>query len=221
MRTLAIGDIHGCSHALDLLLKAIALQPGDVLVTLGDYVDRGPDSRGVLERLIELDAQKYLVALCGNHELMMLDARNDPDLEHTWLRVGGSETLESYPGGTLDSVPREHWEFIEHRCVDFWEIPTHFFVHANAYPDMALHEQPTYMLFWEHLGLTAPHISGKVMVCGHTRQKSARPLNVGHAICLDTGAYKSGWLTALDVGSGLVRQANQDGRQRQFMIDDV
>jgi serine/threonine protein phosphatase 1 len=75
MRTLAIGDIHGCLAALDDLLAAVAPQPDDLLVFLGDYVDRGPDSRGVLDRLIELCRTHRVVPLRGNHEMMMRYAR--------------------------------------------------------------------------------------------------------------------------------------------------
>src|SRR5688572_2092705 len=120
MRTLAIGDIHGCSHALDLLMAAIDPQPDDLLITLGDYVDRGPDSKGVLERIIKLHSTGRLVALCGNHELMMMDARHDLTYAYGWVRVGGDATLDSYapPGkdGLLEHVPEEHWAFIEEKC---------------------------------------------------------------------------------------------------------
>jgi serine/threonine protein phosphatase 1 len=72
MRILAIGDIHGCERAFDSLIAAVDLQPEDRLVTLGDYVDRGPDSKGVINRLITLHDTGQLVALRGNHEVMML-----------------------------------------------------------------------------------------------------------------------------------------------------
>src|SRR5690349_9006235 len=94
MRLLAIGDIHGCLTALDALLDAVAPQADDQIVALGDYVDRGPDSRGVLDRLIALHAGGRVVALRGNHDVMMLEARNGRDLG--WLAVGGKETLLSY-----------------------------------------------------------------------------------------------------------------------------
>src|SRR5580704_11284012 len=77
MRILAIGDIHGCSGALDVLLKAVQPQPDDLLITLGDYVDRGPDSAGVVQRLLQLRETRRVVSLRGNHELMMLAARRD------------------------------------------------------------------------------------------------------------------------------------------------
>ena len=75
-RTIAIGDIHGCSAALDALLKTIRPRPEDRIVTLGDYINRGPDSRGVIERLIELKDRCRLVPLLGNHDQMLLEARS-------------------------------------------------------------------------------------------------------------------------------------------------
>ena len=89
MRTLVIGDIHGCSKALRTLLDAV--QPGsdDVLVTLGDYVDRGPDSKGVLNMLIALEKRTQLKPILGNHEILFLDALNGRVDPTGWLRVGG------------------------------------------------------------------------------------------------------------------------------------
>ncbi|HVF11242.1 MAG TPA: metallophosphoesterase family protein [Abditibacteriaceae bacterium] len=224
MRTLAIGDIHGCSHALDLLLAAIELQPDDLLITLGDYVDRGPDSKGVLERIIALQSTHRVVPLRGNHEIMMLAARANFVHALQWMQVGGLEALNSYasPGtdATLEDVPAEHWKFIAEICVPYYETETHFFVHANAYADIDLAEQPEYMLYWQRFDRPSPHISGKIMICGHTSQKKGVPLNYGHAICIDTWAYGRGWLTCLDVTSGQVWQTNQAGKQRQAHIDD-
>lgn len=219
-RILAIGDIHGCSRALDTLLAEVNFGRDDLLVTLGDYVDRGPDSRGVIERLLELRERKQLVSLRGNHEIMMLQARDEPESADSWRRVGGEETLASY-GGSLDGVPARHWDFIENGCLNFWENSTHFFVHAGAFSDLELADQPNYKLFWERFDFPAPHISGKVMVCGHTSQKSGLPINIGHAICLDTWAYGRGWLSCLDTTSGRLWQANQAGESREMWIEDV
>jgi serine/threonine protein phosphatase 1 len=224
MRVLAIGDIHGCSRSFDLLLAAVDLRPDDLVITLGDYVDRGPDSAGVLRRVIALSKTHRLIALRGNHEQMMLEARRRPDEVSTWLLCGGAKTLASYavPGdaGKLADVPGDHWEFLENQCVEWHETDTHFFVHANAYPDMPLADQPDYMLFWESLDNPQPHCSGKVMVCGHTAQKSGLPLNLGHTICLDTWVYGDGWLTCLDVMSGAIWQANESGHVRIAQFDD-
>src|SRR4051794_17347253 len=101
-RTIAIGDIHGCSAALDALLDAIAPGPQDTLVTLGDHIDRGPDSRGVIDRLLALAYGCRLVPLLGNHEELLLAALRDRVALRRWLTCGGVETLRSYgwaPGG--------------------------------------------------------------------------------------------------------------------------
>jgi serine/threonine protein phosphatase 1 len=224
MRVLAIGDIHGCARALDALLKAVSPRPGDRIVTLGDYVNRGPDSRGVLDRLIALSRAGSLIALAGNHEQMMLDAREGGEKLQRFLDVGGDKTLASYgtPGraGNLADVPAAHWEFLENDCRDYYQTETHFFVHANAYPDVPLEDQPLYMLRWESFDDPPPHESGKVMVCGHTPQRNGNPRNLGHAVCIDTHAHRAGWLTCLDTGSGEFWQANEAGQTRTGWIDE-
>lgn len=218
MRTLAIGDIHGCAGALDALLDEVKLQPDDTLVTLGDYVGRGPDSRGVLDRLLALRGRCRLVCLRGNHDQMMLDARRDPRARAEWLQVGGAETLDSY-GGSLAAVPAAHWDFLKSRCVDCWETETHFFVHGNASPNVPLAKQPRSVLYWERFDRARPHQSGKIMVCGHTSQKDGLPRNLGYAVCIDTWPLGA-WLSCLDVGSGIVWQADFDGDRRQWQIAD-
>ena len=224
-RILAIGDVHGFATLLDQLLDAVAPAAGDTVITLGDYVDRGPDSRGVIDRLLRLSKDTRLVALRGNHEQMMLDARaGGADAEIEWCACGGDATVRSYATlggvGTLADVPAAHWRFIEHTCVDWYETPTHFFVHANAYPDVPLVEQPTWMLQWESFDDPPPHQSGKVMVCGHTAQRSGRPRNIGHAVCIDTAVYRGGPLTCLDVTGARVWQAHHDGSVTRSWLDE-
>jgi serine/threonine protein phosphatase 1 len=217
MRTLAIGDIHGCSVAFDTLLQQVAPQPDDLLITLGDYVDRGPDSRGVLDRLCRLRRHHRLVALRGNHDQMMVEVRNGWLPESEWRLCGGGTTLLSY--GSLDDVPDAHWQFLQQHCVNYHETDRHFFVHATVEPDLPLAAQAEWLLLWEKLSDPRPHVSGKVMVCGHTRQPSGLPLNLGHTICIDTWVYGPGWLTCLEIESGRIWQANQRGEQRQFQLD--
>jgi serine/threonine protein phosphatase 1 len=227
MRTLAIGDIHGCSRALRALLDALQPAADDWVITLGDYVDRGPDSYGVLEQLLALHRTGRLVALRGNHEEMMLRARDSEEALCDWLVCGGEQALASYSplddAGKLADVPDEHWHFLEHVCVDWHETPTHIFVHANAHPDLPMEEQPNYMLRWEPISRdwSAPHGSGKVIVCGHTQQRSGLPLDLGHAVCIDTWAYGKGWLTCLDVTTGRIWQANQEGQVRTLWLDEI
>jgi serine/threonine protein phosphatase 1 len=224
VRILAIGDIHGCSQAFDALLAAVCPSPEDLIVTLGDYVDRGPDSHGVLGRLLQLQRDLRLYALRGNHEQMMLEARENPDVFSSWLISGGLATLISYGKGTspgeLSDVPESHWDFLE-GCVDWFETERHIFVHANADPYLHMEEQPLLQLLWAKFDSPPPHRSGKTMVCGHTRQLSGWPLNMGHAVCIDTWAYGDGWLTCLDCLSGKFWQANQDRCLREGWLNEL
>jgi serine/threonine protein phosphatase 1 len=221
MRTLAIGDIHGCVRALDALLGLIDPQRDDQVVALGDYIDRGPDSKGVLDRMIALRERCACLTLKGNHDLMMLAGREDPEHFGEWLKCGGKETLRSYQAAEdwetfAEAIPARHWRFLQDDCVPYHETITHFFVHANAYPDLPLVEQPDYMLYWEKLEAAAwrPHESGKTMVCGHSVQRSGRPLVLDRAVCIDTWVYGDGWLTGLDVALEVYWQANERGQTR-------
>lgn len=219
MRVLAIGDVHGTYDALRALTAAVNLTSDDLVVTLGDYVDRGPDSASVLDWLIERRQTGQLVALLGNHERMMLDARTDPETLEYWRTYGGEATLDSYfrrgGEGELSDVPQSHWDFLEHGCRTWFETDSHFFVHANALPETPLEDQPEFVLLWEKLGDTSPHFSGKTMICGHTPQSSGLPLNLGHAVCIDTWSCGLGWLTCLDVATGEYWQANQRRQVRR------
>jgi serine/threonine protein phosphatase 1 len=219
-RTLAVGDIHGCATAFDTLLAIVNPGLDDTLIMLGDYVDRGPDSRAVIDRLLSLCDRVYLVALRGDHEQMMLKARESALGRASWLDMGGDATLSSY-GGDLSGVPPAHWDFIENQCIEAYETETHLFVHASAYPDIPLIEQPSYILLWGRFDTTPPHESGKVIVCGHTSQKDGIPKSHGHAICLDTWACGDGWLTCLDIGSGELYQSRESRETRRFFLRDL
>ncbi|MBX3423485.1 MAG: serine/threonine protein phosphatase [Pirellulaceae bacterium] len=213
-RLIAIGDIHGCRAALETLWKAIDPQPTDCVVTLGDYVDRGPDTKGVIDRLIEYSGQCQLVAIQGNHEEMMLDVVREGQPPYRWLQYGGVDTLDSYKfSGDLKVIPPEHHVFFN-SMVDYFETEDFMFVHANYDPELPLAEQNLEMLRWAKLSevLPPPHISGKRVVVGHTHDRAGQIFDVGHLICIDTYCYGGGWLTALDVHSGKVWQADRQGR---------
>ena len=222
MRTIAIGDIHGCRVSLEALVAYAGITKADTIVTLGDYVDRGPDTRGVIDFLLALRKKVKLVSLLGNHEVIMLEARASREATINWLdeRVGGDATLDSYQATSFDDIPAAHWKFIS-KAEMYHEIDTHFFVHASAVPDIPLDMQPPMMLLWERFDQPPPHQNGKIMVCGHTSQRSGVPVNLGHAICIDTWACGEGWLTALDVQSGVYWQTNERGERRAGEIAEL
>jgi serine/threonine protein phosphatase 1 len=224
MRILAIGDIHGSLRALTALLEAVQPRPNDLLITLGDYVDRGPDSRGVIEQLLALHRTGRLIALRGNHEEMMVESRKNPGCFSNWQECGGQQALSSYATdggpGSLADVPNEHWDFLENVCRDWHETEEHLFAHAAIDANLPMEKQPSYALFWEMVYDVAPHYTGKVLICGHTQQRSGLPLDLGHAICIDTWAYGGGWLTCLDVLSLNVWQANRWGQRREFWLGE-
>lgn len=220
MRTLAIGDIHGCLSALNFLLDEVEPCAEDRLIFLGDYVDRGPDSRGVIERLLRLREQHpRSVFLRGNHEIMMVTARRHPRTQREWLSVGGKAALQSYAGdrliGCLEDVPDSHWAFLEQGLSDWFETDSHIFVHANLDPTQPLTLQSEDWLFWNFLTGPIGHCSGKTVIVGHTVQPGGLPVHYGDTIAIDTGLYRGGWLTCLDVDTEEFWQATPYGEIRR------
>ena len=217
-RTIALGDIHGCSAALAAVIEAVNPQPDDTIIALGDYIDRGPDSHGVVEQLLALSERCQLIPLLGNHESLLLAVRHADEQEEAfdfWVRgCGGDATLDSY-GGRLDRIPPAHWNFFA-SLRRFHETDTHLFVHANYRPHVALADQPDEVLLWSHLIKTPlPHISGKTAIVGHTPQPTGQILDAGHLVCIDTWCFGQGYLTAYDVHSREIWQADKKGRLRE------
>jgi serine/threonine protein phosphatase 1 len=216
---LAIGDIHGCFAALEALVGFAPYAEAETVIFLGDYVDRGPQSREVLDWLIGEAKRRAIVPLRGNHDIMMLQAR-EGDLDfYDWLHFGGDATLRSYGSrgrsGRLDDVPDAHWRFLE-STLPIFVGDADFFVHAGVDPLRPLDDQSDDLLYWEKLDESRKaHISGKRMICGHTSQPSGVPLDLGHTVCIDTWVYGAGWLTALDVQTGRCWQANELGMTRR------
>jgi serine/threonine protein phosphatase 1 len=218
-RTLAIGDIHGCDVAFETLLKELAPTADDTVVILGDVVDRGPGTREVIERLLALRDACRFVFIRGNHEEMMLSARQKGEWTEGWLRYGGTATLFSY-GGLAEGIPESHLDLLR-SAIDYFETSSELFVHANLQIDVALDKQEPIYLRWMHLeGSEPPHPSGKRVICGHTSQKTGEPLVRPGWVCIDTYAHGSGWLTGLDVGTNAYVQANQLGTLRSGRLPE-
>jgi serine/threonine protein phosphatase 1 len=140
--------------------------------------------------------------------------KNQPP--HNWLQHGGTATLDSYGFvGDLSVIPAEHVEFLQ-SFVDSVETENHFFVHANYDPQLPLTRQLARTLRWLSLNnaIPAPHPSGKIAVVGHTPDHSGEIFSLRHLKCIDTYCHGGGWLTAMDVTTGQVWQANEAGELR-------
>ncbi len=229
VRLYAVGDVHGRLDALDLLIDAIREEPAGglrpVLIMLGDYVDRGPASRGVIERLIGLanDASIETRFIRGNHEETMSSFLGEPTLGSTWCSFGGVETLQSY-GVTapLMNEPTEAWEAAREAFaaalpathVRFLqalepavEYGDYFFTHAGVRPGVELDDQDPHDLMWIRDDfLRGSATFSKCIVHGHTPEADAFVSD--RRIGVDTGAYATGRLSAI-VLEGLERRLIQ------------
>ena len=216
-RLIAIGDVHGCSHALDAVIEAIKPTAADELVFLGDMIDNGRESKDVLERILKLQQKCRVVLIEGNHEEMMLRARdNDADFNY-WMNCGGAATLSSYNfPGKLKDVPESHWALIE-SCLPYYETDEYVFTHANYLPDVPMDRQPKHYLRWTLFDPNEmhPHMSRKPVVVGHTEQKEGEIVDLGFAMCIDTACWRYGWLTAMDCLTGDIWQASRWGVMRE------
>jgi serine/threonine protein phosphatase 1 len=184
-RTIAIGDIHGCSDALVSVLLAIDPKPDDTIITLGDYVDRGMDSKGVLDMLIELSKRCLLIPILGNHDEMMLRARASKSAFRDWWEWGAIETLDSYgDSGRIELIPDGHFKFLE-SSVPWFESKAHFFVHANYDPDLPLDQQDERMLRWLSL---RDYVPGPHALAGGRTLPEVRDA-AGHANISTTSIY--------------------------------
>lgn len=197
------------------------LKSDDMLVFLGDYVDRGENTRGVLDTLIALKTEHpNCIFLRGNHESMMLEARAAsiapyepppdgrplPDIAMIWLHNGGMQTLNSYGDRLEDlgmqrwwhTLPPKHWEFIETTDIEYITDRYHF-VHAGIVPPGETWTDPTLdprMWIREPFLRSRADFDGRVVVFGHTPQRSGRPLIHRNKVGLDTAAVFGGPLTA-------------------------
>ena len=214
---LAISDIHGCITALETMLDLVNPGSDDLIITLGDYVDRGPDSKAVIARLIQLKQTHQYIHLMGNHEIQMIRALHAPHHLSRFLSplCGGQGTLDSY-GGTFEDIPDDHWDFMTSAAL-YHETNSHIFVHAGVEPDIPMNQQDAETLYYKRFYEAQPHCSGKPYICGHTIQGDL-PTNNGYAICLDTCAYNGGWLTALDFETMTCWQTNEQAQSRQIEI---
>jgi len=212
-----IGDIHGELKALRGLLDYVQPGPTDLVIALGDYIDRGEDSKGVVDSLIELTQSTNFIGIRGNHEQMLLNVLDGSMKPKPWLTYGGDATLRSYGVSKVcDFLPQEHLEFFKTLC-DYAETDGFLLTHASYDPDLEFSQQPPELLRWQHLHETVPnpHLSGKTVVVGHTPQHLGEVLDLGHLVCLDTYCHGGGWLSVMELKSRAIWQFSRWGKRRK------
>jgi serine/threonine protein phosphatase 1 len=216
----AVGDLHGRVDLLEILLAKLDLSEGQKVVFLGDYIDRGDHSAQTLDCVFQLsqDIPDQVICLKGNHEKMMCDFIDDPlDRCAIWLRNGGLATLASYgitgasanlsPNQALDistaleaALPAGLLDWVRKLPLS-WNSGNIWCVHAAMDPSSLPQVQHTKTLLWGHRAfLETPREDGICVVHGHTIVDA--PVNMNSRIAIDTGAYRSGRLTAAEIAYG-------------------
>jgi serine/threonine protein phosphatase 1 len=200
-RIFAVGDIHGCRTKLDRLMEVIDWRPDkrEELVFLGDYIDRGPDSFGVVETVLELKARyrDRVTLLMGNHEHMFINFITGRD-SLSLTSNGVAYTMRSYDRAA--DFPVAHLDFYQNLRL-YYETDDHIFVHAGLRPGRSLGEQTVEDCLWIRDDfLESAYDFGKTVVFGHTPFKE--PLIFPGRAGLDTGAVFGGRLTCLEVLEG-------------------
>jgi calcineurin-like phosphoesterase family protein len=217
-RLFAIGDIHGCVDELTAMLSTIAPVRGDTVVFVGDYIDRGPAARSVIEVLLEFRlGPAECVFLKGNHEDMMLSFLGLPGhYGESFLFNGGALTLESYgvPEGApaLERIPAEHVDFLK-TLVTSYLHPPYLFVHAGISPLRQLEEQSVEDMLWiRQEFIFNPHQLGATVVFGHTPMRAVM-VDLPYKLGIDTGLVYGGKLTCVEFNEGVLYQVARGSRQ--------
>lgn len=226
-RLFAVGDIHGCPREVETCIRALeeleALSNDDVLVFLGDYIDRGPDSKAVIEYLLDLQVRyENAFFLKGNHEQMLMcfleEEHSEIDVRSNYLVCGGTECLASYGASSdmflpdiVQHFPPSHLEFL--RALQLGIVTQEFiFVHAGLDPARPLHEQEENVLLWiRDEFMLAPHPFAQTVVFGHTPLEeiyNQLPLKLG----IDTGLVFGNKLTAVNLSEKRLIQVPRNSK---------
>ncbi len=212
-RIFAIGDIHGCISKLENIIDRIDLDAqNDTLVFIGDYIDRGPDSKGVVDFVLELRKSiNQVICLLGNHEQMFLDYLHDENFnKEIFLVNGGGNTISSYgvietSEGIKVDVPESHMQFFT-SLLPYYETDDYIFVHAGLRPNIPLEKQSIEDLIWiRHEFINSSYDFGKIVIFGHTL--FSQPLIEPNKIGIDTGAVYGGKLTCIQLPEVKIYQA--------------
>lgn len=213
-RRFAVADIHGCSRTLRKMVEEV-LQPGpdDILYLLGDYIDRGPDSKGVLDYLIELFMGDYDIRpLRGNHEQLLLDAIEDPEAFTVWKGNGGYGTLQEFDVDHPRELPRRYIDFLNSMSL-MHLLDDYVLVHAGLdfrKADPIAETLPHDLLWARDYRVDPARLGGRTLVTGHSRTPLfaiRESLQTCH-ITLDNGCFSKG-----EMGEGALVALDLDARE--------
>ncbi|HOP81665.1 MAG TPA: metallophosphoesterase family protein [Fervidobacterium sp.] len=212
----AIGDVHGCLNSLEKLIGQISPKDGDKLIFLGDYIDRGPDSKGTIDFLCSLSKTVDCVFLRGNHEQMLLNVLDNNEDPYRWVINGARDTWRSY--GNMQNILtyEEHMEFF--RSTKYYHIEEsvektngdfrrYLFVHAGIRPNVPIERQDPQELIWiREEFILKRHNLDYIVVFGHTPLEDV--LVEKDKIGIDTGCVYGGKLTAYCITNDKIRQVD-------------
>lgn len=206
-RIFAIGDIHGCSRTFEaMLFDKIKIQKSDQIFCIGDYIDRGKDSKGVIDMILGLKSEGFSIfTLRGNHEQMMLDAFTDDEAMDLWLNNGGSATLKSFGIKSLNDLPDRYSSFLM-ETEFYFKKDKYIFVHAGLnFEKEDLFEDKDAMLWTRYFDPWQPSLGNQLLIHGHTPEPLDYIFNqTGNCIDIDGGCVYThkkllGNLVAIDV----------------------
>lgn len=194
MRTFAISDIHGNNEAFRKALKFVKLKKTDNLILLGDFIDRGDDSKGVLDTILLLKENGFkIICLMGNHEDMLLKAFENKNYLNSWIKNGGDKTLLSFLTSSIEKIPQKYIDLIK-SFVYFYELNNFIFVHAalnmlidNPFSDLhtILWERDPYKYYDEKW------LGNRILIHGHNPKEKDLIINdlKNKILCIDNGSF--------------------------------
>lgn len=200
-RVYAIGDIHGSLHALSSLISKCEHEADGrpmKFVFIGDYIDRGSNSRGVIDYVMNLQSRlgANVICLLGNHEALALSAIDDELNAENWILNGGDMTLRSYDACSVGELPAQHVAWFRSLRLAF-DDGLRFYVHAGVNPGRPLDQQDKHDLLWiREPFLSSQHDYGRLVVHGHTPTTTGMPDLRRNRLNIDTGVAYGGPLTA-------------------------
>lgn len=211
MRVIVVADIHGNDTKFRRALKSVSLKKTDILVLIGDLIDRGTESKQVLDTIFLLEEKGFsnIIYIRGNHEQMLLDSIEDENKEYIWLKNGGDKTLQSFKVKFAFQIPKKYIEFINSSLM-YYEYENFIFVHAGLNLNIENPFEDTKSLLWsrefDESKLINSSLSNKIVIHGHTpihKNKILENFKRFKVINIDNGVYfnedEFGSLTIIDI----------------------